>query len=243
MKKRFDSILVEKNFFSSRTKCQVHILAGEVYVDGVKETRPSKLIDQNATIDLKLISDTYVSRSAEKLSAAISKFKIKVNSKICLDIGASTGGFTECLLKNKAKKIYSVDVGYGQLDYKLRNHEKIVNIEKKNARYLTKNEIPDEIDLIVMDVSFISITKFGNFFKEFSYKNLEYIGLVKPQFELKREKIDKGGIVKNEKYRIEAILNVKKFLGNYFNKISEPFDSPIKGAKGNQESLIYCSNL
>ena len=94
-----------------------------------------------------------------------------------------------------------------------------------------------------MDVSFISITKFGNFFKEFSYKNLEYIGLVKPQFELKREKIEKGGIVKNKEYRNEAILNVKKFLGNYFNKISEPFDSPLKGAKGNQESLIYCSNL
>ena len=243
MKKRFDSILVEKNFFNSRTKSQVHILAGEVYVDGVRETKPSKLIDEDAVINLKLISDKYVSRSGEKLSSAINKFEIKVHSKICLDIGASTGGFTECLLKNRAKKVYSVDVGYGQLDYKLRNNNKVINIEKKNARYLTKNEIPDEVDLIVMDVSFISITKFSNFFKEFSCNNLEYIGLIKPQFELMKDKIDKGGIVKNEKYRKEAVLNVKGFLRNHFNKISEPFESPIKGSKGNQESLIYCSNL
>ena len=102
----------------------------EVYVDGVKETKPSKLIDEDAVINLKLISDKYVSRSAEKLSSAINKFEIKVHSKICLDIGASTGGFTECLLKNRAKKVYSVDVGYGQLDYKLRNNNKVINIEK-----------------------------------------------------------------------------------------------------------------
>ena len=139
------------------------------------------------------------------------------------------------------KKVYSVDVGYGQLDYKLRNNDRVINLEKTNARYLTSREIPDSIELIVMDVSFISITKFDSFLKSFTSNQIEFVGLIKPQFELNREKIGKKGIVTNEDFRIEANLKVSSFLSNYFKNVSEVINSPIKGAKGNIESLIYCT--
>tara|TARA_A100001234_G_scaffold78867_2_gene69830 strand:+ start:17256 stop:17987 length:732 start_codon:yes stop_codon:yes gene_type:complete len=242
MKKRFDALLVEKSLFESRAKSQLHIMAGEVYVDGFKETKPSKLININSKIEIKLLKDRFVSRAGEKLSKAIEFYKVDVDSKVCLDIGASTGGFTQCLLNNGAKKVYSVDVGYGQLDYNLRINSKIVNLEKQNARYLKKNDIDDEIDLIVMDVSFISITKFSDFFNEFTHENISYVGLIKPQFELQRDKIDKGGIVNNSKFRSDAITSVRDFLKKYFTNVHDTIDSPIKGTKGNQESLIFCSN-
>ncbi|SRR5210317_242489 len=243
MKKRLDSYLVEKNYFDSRAKAQVHILAGEVYVNNEKILVSSRLISEPCDIEIKFLSDNYVSRSGIKLKSALDTFKVNPEDKICIDIGASTGGFTECLLRYGAKKIYSVDVGYGQLDYKLRNNNRVINLEKTNARYLTSEEIPDSIELIVMDVSFISITKFDNFLKSFTNNQMEFVGLIKPQFELTREKIGKKGIVTNEDFRTEANLKVSSFLSNYFKNVSEIISSPIKGTKGNIESLIYCSNL
>ena len=165
MKKRLDSYLVEKNFFESRAKAQVHILAGEVYVNNEKVLVSSKLIREPCDIEIKFLSDNYVSRSGIKLKSALDNFNVSANDKVCIDVGASTGGFTECLLRDGAKKVYSVDVGYGQLDYKLRSNNRVINLEKTNARYLTTKEIPDSIELIVMDVSFISITKFDSFLK------------------------------------------------------------------------------
>ena len=241
--KRLDSYLVEKNFFESRAKAQVHILAGEVYVNNEKVLVPSKLIREPCDIEIKFLSDNYVSRSGIKLKSALDNFNVSANDKVCIDVGASTGGFTECLLRDGAKKVYSVDVGYGQLDYKLRSNDRVINLEKTNARYLTTKEIPDSIELIVMDVSFISITKFDSFLKSFTNNQIEFVGLIKPQFELNREKIGKKGIVTNENFRIEANLKVSSFLSNYFKNVSEVISSPIKGAKGNIESLIYCSNL
>ena len=243
MKKRLDSYLVEKNFFESRAKAQVHILAGEVYVNNEKVLVPSKLIREPCDIEIKFLSDNYVSRSGIKLKSALDNFNVSANDKVCIDVGASTGGFTECLLRDGAKKVYSVDVGYGQLDYKLRSNDRVINLEKTNARYLTTKEIPDSIELIVMDVSFISITKFDSFLKSFTNNQIEFVGLIKPQFELNREKIGKKGIVTNENFRIEANLKVSSFLSNFFKNVSEVISSPIKGAKGNIESLIYCSNL
>ena len=242
MKIRLDTHLVNNNFFASRSKAQIHILSGEVFVNGTKELKPSKEINDDSKITIKLLSENYVSRGGNKLEKAINYFNLDLNLKICLDIGASTGGFTECLLKNGAKKVYCVDVGYGQLDYKLRNKKNVINMEKKNARFLKRNEINDNIDLIVMDVSFISITKFNLFFDEFINEATELIVLIKPQFELEKSKIGKNGVVKIDKYRDEASDNVIKFLDKYFVSISEVINSPIKGAKGNQESLIFCSN-
>tara|TARA_B100001996_G_scaffold382953_1_gene376497 strand:- start:1350 stop:2078 length:729 start_codon:yes stop_codon:yes gene_type:complete len=240
MKKRLDLILVEKSFFNSRTNAQIHIIAGEVFVNDEKVLTPSKLIDSEARIEIKLLKDSFVSRGGIKLEEAINYYQINIKDKICMDVGASTGGFTDCLLRKEALKVYSVDVGYGQLDYKLRSHNRVVNIEKLNARYLTKNTVPDQIDVIVMDVSFISITKFEKFFSEFCNSNSIFIGLIKPQFELSSDKIGRNGIVKNPEFRKDAVDNVRNFLSKFYNQLYETIESPIKGTKGNVEYLIYC---
>ena len=242
MKNRLDSILFERNYFDSRSKAQVHILAGEVYVNGQKECVASRRVDVESIIEIKLLSENFVSRGGRKLSKAIDYFGIKVKNKTCIDIGASTGGFTDCLLRTGAKRVYSIDVGYGQLDYKLRNDHRVINMENTNARYISTDFIDLHHDIIVMDVSFISITKFGDFFKKFTTNNNEYVGLIKPQFELSKEKIGKNGVVKNSQYRHEAVGNVSLFLKNFYNFVSKTIESPIKGAKGNTEYLIYCRN-
>ena len=242
MRKRLDLTLFERGFFSSRNKAQIHILAGEVFVNNEKITSSSRLIDETAEIEIKLLKDNFVSRGGLKLDEALNHFKININNLVCLDIGASTGGFTDCLLRKKAKKVFCVDVGYGQLDFKLRENTKVKNLERTNARYLTKEEIGEKIDLIVMDVSFISITKFESFFKEFAHKNSLFIGLIKPQFELSRDKLGKNGIVRNPKYRQEAIENIINFLNGFYPNILEPIESPIKGSKGNIEYLVCGRN-
>ena len=242
MRKRLDLTLFERGFFSSRNKAQIHILAGEVFVNNEKITSSSRLIDETAEIEIKLLKDNFVSRGGLKLDEALNHFKININNLVCLDIGASTGGFTDCLLRKKAKKVFCVDVGYGQLDFKLRENIKVKNLERTNARYLTKEEIGEKIDLIVMDVSFISITKFESFFKEFAHKNSLFIGLIKPQFELSRDKLGKNGIVRNPKYRQEAIENIINFLNGFYLNILEPIESPIKGSKGNIEYLVCGRN-
>lgn len=242
MKKRLYLLLVEKGFFDSRSKAQVHILSGEVFVNNEKVFIPSRLVNINVDISIKFLKDNFVSRGGLKLQEALNYFDVNIKEKVCLDVGASTGGFTDCLIRAGAKKVYSVDVGYGQLDFKLRENEKVINIEKFNARYLTRKDLSDKVDLIVMDVSFISITKFEDFFKEFATNDNFYIGLIKPQFELTSNKIGKNGIVKKKEYHSEAIENVRVFLSNFYSNISKEIESPIKGAKGNIEFLIFCKN-
>ena len=243
MKKRLDLLLVEKGLFGSRNKAQVHILAGEVYVNKEKVLISSKVVDIESHIEIKLLSENYVSRGGLKLAKAVSYYNLNIKNKICLDAGASTGGFTDCLLREGAKRVYSIDVGYGQLDFKLRNNNKIINLENTNVRYLSRENILDDIDLIVMDVSFISITKFSNFFKEFTKENNEFVALIKPQFELSKEKVGKKGVVQEAQSRQLATKNVKEFLQAYYEHISEVIESPIKGAKGNIEYLVYCNNI
>ena len=242
MRKRLDLLLAERNIFPSRNNAQVHVLSGEVFVNSEKVLVPSKLIDDKSVIEIKLLKNNFVSRGGLKLEKAIKFFDVNPEGKVCLDIGASTGGFTDCLLKKGASKVYCVDVGYGQLDYNLRNNPKVINYERLNARYLKKELIDDEIDIIVMDVSFISITKFEDFFNEFSNKENIFLGLIKPQFELSQEKIGRNGIVKEQSYRDLAIEKVQIFIQGFYKNVAIPIESPIKGTKGNVEYLIAGKN-
>lgn len=242
MKKRLDLVLNEKGFFSSRSKAQIHILSGEVFVNKEKVTTPSRLVPEDSDIEIKLLKDSFVGRGGIKLEEALEHYKVDVNNLDCIDIGASTGGFTHCLLKRNINKIFCVDVGYGQLDFKLRNNSKVTNLERTNARYLTKDIIGQDIDLIVMDVSFISITKFKSFFSEFVNKDNSFVGLIKPQFELTPQKIGKNGIVTDSDFRNEAVLSVTSFLEDFYLNVLPPIESPIKGSKGNIEYLVYAKN-
>ena len=218
-------------------------MSGNVFIEEKKIDKPGYQVLKNCNIVVKRNkNDQWVSRGGYKLDKAINYFNLDCKNIVALDIGSSTGGFTDVLLKKGAKKIYSVDVGYGQLDFKLRENTKVKNLERTNARYLTKEEIGEKIDLIVMDVSFISITKFESFFKEFAHKNSLFIGLIKPQFELSRDKLGKNGIVRNPKYRQEAIENIINFLNGFYLNILEPIESPIKGSKGNIEYLVCGRN-
>ena len=239
-KERLDRLLFENGLTKSRNEAQILILAGEVKVNGIKITKPSIEVPVNSEVKIDK-SERFVSRGAYKLLKALDYFKINVEGKICTDIGSSTGGFTEVLLKRGAERIYAVDVGVGQLDIKLRNDKRIISLEGINARYLTEKEIPEKIDLATIDVSFITVEKVIPQIKEIGKRNLEVIILLKPQFEVGKAFVGKRGIVKNKEYIIEMID--KKF--DFFYKVELPPKnltfSPIKGAKGNIEYLIYLS--
>jgi len=235
---RLDKLLFENKLVKSRTEAQIIILSGEVKVNGVKIVKPSIIvpIDSKLTIEK---SERFVSRGAYKLIKALDYFNINVEGKICADIGSSTGGFTEILLKRGAQKVYAVDVGVGQLDLKLRNDSRVTLLEGINARYLTKKDIPEVINLATIDVSFISVEKIIPQIKELGSEDLEIITLLKPQFEVGKSFVGKNGIIRNKEYIID-MLN-KKF--DFFYKIDLPPKgltfSPIKGAKGNIEYLIF----
>jgi len=237
-KKRLDQILVERNLVNTKTKAQALIMAGEVYVEDKKITKSGSIFLETSKIKLKKLSKEWVSRGSYKLLKALNFFNINVQNKICLDIGASTGGFTHVLLKHKAKKIYSVDVGTNQLHEKLLNEEKIISIEKTNARYLTSELIKDDIDVLVCDVSFISLKKVIKpnicFLKNYSI----IVILIKPQFEANRNEIKKG-IVTDTKVHDRICEEVKNWLIDECNfKIIGLVQSPIRGPKGNIEFLI-----
>ncbi|MFH1784005.1 MAG: TlyA family RNA methyltransferase [bacterium] len=247
MKKRLDTVLVEKGLVKSRQQARAFIMAGEVTVDGRKVTKAGTFVKDDAQIELKIQEMSYVSRGGLKLEEAIKTFDIDVNEKICLDAGASTGGFTDCLLKHGAKLVYAIDVGYGQLDWKLRNDERVVVIEKVNIRYLAKEDFFNIVsnpeaqlaDIATIDVSFISLEKILPRVFDLTKENAKIIALIKPQFEAGREKVSKGGVVKDEKVRKEVVERIKKFavgLGFVFEGV---VPSPIKGPAGNTEYLMY----
>jgi 23S rRNA (cytidine1920-2'-O)/16S rRNA (cytidine1409-2'-O)-methyltransferase len=241
-KKRLDILLVEKRLVETREKARALIMEGMVYVNGEKITKPGTkfLIDNKIFIKENL---KYVSRGGLKLEKAISEFNINIKDKICLDIGASTGGFTDCLLQNEAKKIYAVDVGYGQLHWKIRNNSKVVVIERCNFRYITKDKLPEVIDLITIDVSFISLKKIIPKALEFLKKQGEIIALIKPQFEAGKNNVEKGGIVKNPEIHKQVINNLCLFFQQLNLQVINIIESPIKGQKGNKEFLIYLKYL
>ncbi|MCS7232686.1 MAG: TlyA family RNA methyltransferase [Synergistetes bacterium] len=239
-KERIDNLLVLRGFFESREKAQRAIMAGLVFVNGKRVNKASEKVPENADIEIRGNACPYVSRGGLKLKKAIDEFKISLLGKVCLDVGASTGGFTDCMLREGAFKVYAVDVGYGQFHWSLRNDPRVVLIERFNARYLNKEVVPEDVDFFAMDLSFISVKKVLPAVKGVLKESCgEGIVLVKPQFEAGRENV-KGGVVKDKKIHLNVIEDiisfVKEKLGFYPLGLTY---SPIKGPEGNIEFLLY----
>ena len=240
MKKRLDLILVEREFFETREKAKREIMVGNVIVNEQVVTKAGTMFKDNDELNIRIKDKLkYVSRGGLKLEKAIKTWDLNFKDKLVLDIGASTGGFTDCALQNGAKCVYSVDVGKNQLDWKLRNDERVVSIEEMHIKDLKEKDIGDEkVNYIVIDVSFISLTKVIPYFEKFLAKNAKIVMLVKPQFEVGREKIGKNGVVENEEYHDEAIKKIISFSKKCGYELIGVEDSPIKGAKGNKEFLM-----
>ena len=239
MKKRLDVLVFEKGFAESREKAKAIIMAGQVYVDNQKADKCGVSYDENLPLEVRGDTMKYVSRGGNKHEKAMSSFPITLTDKITMDIGASTGGFTDCMLQNGAKKVYSVDVGYGQLAWKLRNDERVVNLERTNMRYVTDEQVPDKIDFFSVDVSFISLKLILPVARELLADNGEAVCLIKPQFEAGKEKVGKNGVVRDKNVHIEVVDTIVDFcLNNGFDVCGLDF-SPIKGPQGNIEYLIH----
>ncbi|MCR5625891.1 MAG: TlyA family RNA methyltransferase [Lachnospiraceae bacterium] len=239
MKKRLDIMLVERGFFDSREKARRSIMAGEVFVDGQREDKPGSSFSEEVQIEYKGNPLKYVSRGGLKLEKAMACFPIDLKGKCCIDIGASTGGFTDCMLQNGAAKVYSVDVGNGQLDWKLRNDDRVVCMEKTNFRYLTTEEISDEPDFASCDVSFISLSIILPVAYSLLSSAAEMVCLIKPQFEAGKEKVGKNGVVRDIEVHKEVIKDVFGYAENAGFHVAGLDHSPIKGPKGNIEYLMY----
>jgi len=239
-KERLDKLLVERGLASSCQRAKGLVMAGSVWVGGRKVTKVGAEFPVGIEIEVKESPlRKYVSRGGLKLEAAIKEFGLSVQGRVCLDVGASKGGFTDCLLRNEAKKVYAVDVGYGQLDWKLRNDPRVINIEKTNIRYFNGKEIKSPIDLATIDVSFISLDKVLPKIKELIGKKGEIVSLIKPQFEARREKVQRGGVVKDKKVHQEVIDKVKLLARGLGLEVKGLIVSPIKGPAGNIEYFIY----
>lgn len=239
MKERLDVLLVNKGLAPSREKAKAYIMSGIVYVDGQKEEKAGSLFEENLLIEVRGKTLAYVSRGGLKLEKAMAEFHLDILEKVCMDIGASTGGFTDCMLQNGAKKVYAVDVGHGQLDWKLRNDERVICMEKTNIRYVERKDIGDDIEFASIDVSFISLSKVLPSLRELLSETGEVIALIKPQFEAGREKVGKKGVVRDKNTHIEVIQSAYKYaLANGFC-IEDLTYSPIKGPEGNIEYLYH----
>ena len=239
MKKRLDLILFEKGLFQSREKAKAVIMAGCIYVENQKSDKPGILYEENCNVEVRDNSIPYVSRGGLKFKKAIEVFGIDLKDKVAMDIGASTGGFTDCMLQNGVKKVYAVDVGYGQLAWILRNDSRVVNMEKTNVRYLNTDLIEEQLDFLSIDVSFISLCLVLSIGKSLLKEKGKVVCLIKPQFETKRENIGKNGVVRDKKIHIDVIEKIIKYVvDNGFKVLGLDF-SPIKGPKGNIEYLVY----
>ncbi len=240
MKERLDIWLVKEGLAPSREKAKAIIMAGIVYVDGNKEDKAGTTFDiTKARVEVRGKTLPYVSRGGLKLEKALKVFPISVGGLTCMDIGASTGGFTDCLLQNGAVKVYSIDVGPAQLDWKLRNDERVVNMEKTNFRYLQKGDLPQEMEFACCDVSFISLTKILPPAYDLLKEDAQMVCLIKPQFEAGREKVGKNGVVTDKKVHKEVVERVMTFATETGFTILGLDYSPIKGPKGNIEYLLW----
>jgi 23S rRNA (cytidine1920-2'-O)/16S rRNA (cytidine1409-2'-O)-methyltransferase len=244
MKERLDVLLVRQGMAESREKAKAVIMSGNVYVNDQKEDKAGAMFDESkVTIEVRGSTLKYVSRGGLKLEKAIDKFGVKLEGKICMDIGASTGGFTDCMLQNGAVKVYSVDVGHGQLAWKLRNDERVVCMEKTNFRYMKPEDIGEELDFASVDVSFISLDKILGPAHELLKDGAEMVCLIKPQFEAGKDKVGKKGVVREPEIHVEVIENVFNFtLAKGFEILHLDY-SPIRGPEGNIEYLMHIKKV
>ena len=239
MKKRIDVLLFECGLAPSREKARTLIMAGSVYVNNQKFDKPGDTVSDDAEIEVRGSTLKYVSRGGLKLDKAMQLFPIDLNGKSCMDIGASTGGFTDCMLQNGAQKVYSVDVGYGQLAWQLRQDPRVVNLERTNARYLTREQVPEEIDFFSVDVSFISLRIILPAVRPLLRDGGQAVCLIKPQFEAGREKVGKKGVVRDRAVHEEVVETICLFaVENGYSVLGLTF-SPVKGPEGNIEYLVY----
>ena len=239
MKERLDVLLVKRNLAESREKAKAVIMSGIVYVDGQKEDKAGSMFDETANVEVRGTTLKYVSRGGLKLEKAMTHFGVTLEGKICMDVGASTGGFTDCMLQNGAVKVYAVDVGHGQLAWKLRNDERVVCMEKTNIRYVTPEDVADKINFSSIDVSFISLTKVLGPVKELLSDDGQIVCLIKPQFEAGREKVGKHGVVRDSAVHLEVIEKVIDFAISIGFEVLNLEFSPVKDRRGNIEYLLH----
>ncbi|SHJ65246.1 TlyA family RNA methyltransferase [Tepidibacter formicigenes] len=239
MKKRADLLLVEQGYFESRERARKAIMAGLVFIDGQRCDKPGTNVKEDCKIQVKGNPIPYVSRGGLKLEKSMKKFNIDLKDKVCLDIGASTGGFTDCMLQNKAKKVFSIDVGYGQLAWKLRQDDRVVCMERTNIRHVNFEDIGEYADFASIDVSFISLKLVLPKAKELLNNDGEIVALIKPQFEAGREKVGKKGVVREKETHIEVIEKIVNFAVEIGFEVLNLDYSPIKGPEGNIEYLLY----
>ena len=252
MKKRIDILLVERGLAPSRERAQAMILAGRVLVDEQKVQKAGHTVAPDCELRLLGSEQRYVSRGGLKLEAALAHWKIAVEDKVCMDVGASTGGFTDCLLQHGAAGVLAVDTGYGQIDARLRADRRVRLLEKTNARYLQPGQVPEAVELVAMDVSFISATQvlpavvraaFGDVLSDVlnnkEKPRCELVLLIKPQFEVGRERVGKGGIVRDEEAQRQAVDRVREAVAGLGGREIEVIDSPILGTEGNREFLLH----
>ena len=239
MKDRVDILLVKRGLAESREKAKAVIMSGIVYVDGQKEDKAGQTFADTANIEVRGNTLKYVSRGGLKLEKAMECFDVSVKDKVCMDIGASSGGFTDCMLQNGAKKVYAVDVGHGQLAWKLRNDTRVVVMEKTNIRYVKPEDIGESIDFASIDVSFISLSKVLPAAYNLLGERGEIVALIKPQFEAGREKVGKKGVVREKSTHIEVIQNCFAYAKENGFFVRELEFSPVKGPEGNIEYLYH----
>jgi 23S rRNA (cytidine1920-2'-O)/16S rRNA (cytidine1409-2'-O)-methyltransferase len=236
---RLDISLVERGLAKSRQRAQALIMAGKVLVNRIPMDKPGSLIPGDAPITLKGEDIPYVSRGGLKLAAAFSKFDISARDRICMDVGASTGGFTDCLLQNGARRVYAVDVGYGQLAWQLRQDSRVVTIERTNIRHLKTDAVPDPIEMAVIDTSFISLKIVIPAVLQFLKNQATIIALIKPQFEVGKGKVGKGGVVRDPALHDQVLVDLKLFFQRTGLALRDVTPSPILGPKGNREFIVH----
>ncbi len=238
IRERIDTLLVKKAIAPTRARARSLIMSGIVFVDGVRVDKAGALVGEDSNVELRDTSLRYVSRGGIKLESALREFNINVYDKVALDVGASTGGFTDCLLKHGAKKVYAIDVGYGQLDWRLRQDPRVIVMERVNARYLKSESIGELVDVSTIDVSFISLTKIIPSVSRLFKPNGVLIALIKPQFEVGKGEVGRGGIVRDESKHREVTDKIICFLKELNFKVMGVIPSPILGADGNREFLV-----
>ena len=238
-KSRLDTALVSRGLFKTREKARSAIMAGNIRVDGVREDKPGAMISPDTNLEVKGDPHPYVSRGGLKLARALKSFNIQIQNRVCADIGASTGGFTDCMLKNGAGKVYAIDVGYGQLAWELRNDSRVICMERTNIRYVTPERIGEKIDFVAVDVSFISIALILPALAALIREGGEMVCLVKPQFEAGREKVGKKGVVRDREVHRDVLLKICHALHAREFEVMGLDHSPIRGPEGNIEYLVF----